>query len=104
MALVRGFDPEAGVVQVIVPKCQEDMLLGLKAERTVFVAGCCEMPEWAFVEDMYVAQHEGKSREEGEMPTWVQKEDVIDGMGYLNTVRRVRKFQTGEKPIAERDA
>ncbi|KAF9701293.1 hypothetical protein EKO04_000582 [Ascochyta lentis] len=101
-ALVRGFDPERRVVQVLVPKALEDAILGLKAERTVFVAGCADWPEWAYVEDAYLEQHEEetgerKLGERGELPTWVESEDVVDGMGYLNTVRRVRKFQTGEK-------
>lgn len=102
IALVRGFDPERGVVQVLVPKALEDALLALKAERTVFVAGCADAPEWAYVEDAYLGQHEeetGKRKvgERGELPTWVERKDVVDGMGYLNAVRRVRKFQTGEK-------
>lgn len=101
-ALVRGFDPERGVVQVLVPRALEDVMLGLKAERTVFVAGCVEAPEWAFVEDAYLAQYEEevgvrKVGGLGELPTWVEREDVVDGMGYMTTVRRVRKFQTGEK-------
>ena len=105
-ALVRGFDPERSVVQVLVPKALEDALLGLKAETTVFVAGCADAPEWAYLEDAYLAQHEEEVGErkvgsKGELPTWVEREDEIDGMGYLNTVRRVRKFQTGEKEKAD---
>ena len=101
-ALVRGFDPERGVVQVLVPRALEDVVTGLKPERTVFVAGCCETPEWAYVEDAYARQYEEevgerKVGERGELPVWVEKEGVVDGMGYLNTERRVRKFITGEK-------
>ena len=101
-ALVRGFDPERGVVQVLVPKAVEDAIGGLKTERTVFVAGCADTPDWAYVEDAYAAQYEEvagqrKVGSTGELPVWVEKEDVVDGMGYLDTVRRVRKFQTGEK-------
>jgi polynucleotide 5'-hydroxyl-kinase GRC3/NOL9 len=95
-ALVRSFNPERKVVQVLVPKSHEECLYGLVAERTVFVAGCSGTPEWAFMEDTYASQYDGKEKE-GELPIWVEKEDVIDGMGFLNTVRRVRKFQTGEK-------
>ena len=101
-ALVRGFDPERGVVQVLVPRALEDVVTGLKPERTVFVAGCCETPEWAYVEDAYARQYEEevgerKVGERGELPVWVEKEGVVDGMGYLNTERRVRKLITGEK-------
>lgn len=101
-ALIRGFDPERSMVQVLVPKAMENLMAGLKAERTVFVAGCCEMPEWSYVEDAYLRQYEEnagerKFGEAEELGTWVEREDVVDGMGYLNTVRRVRKFITGEK-------
>lgn len=101
-ALVRGFDPERGVVQVLVPKSLEDAMRGLNAKRTVFVAGCADAPDWAYVEDAYAIQYEEERGQRkvgsmGELPMWVEREDVIDGMGYLNTVRRVRKFQTGEK-------
>ncbi|KAJ4334771.1 Polynucleotide 5'-hydroxyl-kinase grc3 [Ascochyta clinopodiicola] len=101
-ALVRGVDPERGVVQVLVPKVLEEAMLGLKAERTVFVVGCADWPEWAYVEDAYLEQHEEETGERklggrGNLPTWVERENMVDGMGYLNTVRRVRKFQTGEK-------
>jgi polynucleotide 5'-hydroxyl-kinase GRC3/NOL9 len=82
-ALVRGFDPERRVVQVLVPKSHEGLLYTLAPERTVFVGGCCDAPEWAYVE-------EGT----GVDVPWVEDEGVVDAMGYLNTVRRVRKFQT----------
>lgn len=101
-ALIRGFDPERSVVQVLVPKALESAMEGLKAERTVFVAGCCETPEWAFVEDAYARQYEEtvgarKVGPAGKLDLWVEKEGVVDDMGYLGTVRRVRKFITGEK-------
>jgi polynucleotide 5'-hydroxyl-kinase GRC3/NOL9 len=86
-AMIRGFDPERRVVQVLVPKTHEALLYNLAPERTVLVSGCCDVPEWAFVEDAYAA--EGASG----LP-WVEDESTIEEMGYLNTVRRVRKFQT----------
>jgi polynucleotide 5'-hydroxyl-kinase GRC3/NOL9 len=97
-ALIRGFDPERRVVQVLVPKVCEDLLRELVPERTVFVAGCCEAPEWAYMEDAYAAQNAAEGAragaDSGELPLWVEKESVMDDMGYLNTLRRVRKFQT----------
>ncbi|KAF3004852.1 Polynucleotide 5'-hydroxyl-kinase grc3 [Curvularia kusanoi] len=101
-ALVRGFDVERGVVQVLVPEAMDEVMSGLKAERTVFAVGCVETPEWAYLEDAYAAQYEEEvgQRKVGSsagLPVWVEREDVVEGMGYLNTVRRVRKFITGEK-------
>lgn len=97
-ALIRGFEPERRVVQVLVPKIHEGLLYGMVPERTVFVSGCCDAPEWAYVEDAYA----GVSGEAGEVSgsdevvhaPWVDDVDRMDDMGYLNTVRRVRKFQT----------
>lgn len=101
-ALVRGIDPERGVLQVLVPPALEELMSGLVAERTVLVAGCVETPEWAYVEDAYLGAWEEEIGERkvgsgGELGVWVEREEVVDGMGYLNTVRRVRKFITGEK-------
>ena len=105
-AMIRGFDLEAKMVQVLVPKTHEALLHSLTPETTVFVAGCCDTPEWAYTEDAYGqldAQTgnmqvggrfvgEGVLMEGVEMPPWVEKKSVVDSMGYLNTVRRVRKF------------
>jgi polynucleotide 5'-hydroxyl-kinase GRC3/NOL9 len=97
-AMIRGFDPEKKVVQVLVPKTHEALLYNLAPERTVFVGGCCDVPEWAFVEDAYARKEAGAQEQSGfatkivdELP-WVEREDAMDEMGYLNTVRRVRKF------------
>jgi polynucleotide 5'-hydroxyl-kinase GRC3/NOL9 len=106
MALIRGFDLDAKVIQIVVPKTHEPLLRTLTPEKTVFVAGCCDTPEWAYTEDAYAqldartndAQLGGGSMKENvltegvELPPWVEKKSVMDGMGYLNTVRRVRKF------------
>ncbi|KAH6637711.1 hypothetical protein C7974DRAFT_450712 [Boeremia exigua] len=104
VALVRGFDPVRGVVQVLVPRALDGAMAELQAERTVFAVGCCERPGWAYVEDAYVRQYEeeaGERRfggdEDEETPVWVEREGVIDGMGYMGAERRVRKFITGEK-------
>ncbi|KAF1922637.1 uncharacterized protein M421DRAFT_426706 [Didymella exigua CBS 183.55] len=100
-ALVRGIDPVRGVVQVLVPKALEPLMEDLKPERTVFVVGCVETPGWAYVEDAYLGQYEEEIGERkvgsGVLGVWVEKEAVMDGMGYLGAVRRVRKFITGEK-------
>lgn len=100
--LVRGIDPKRGVVQILIPKALEDVVAGLKAERTVFAVGCTETAGWAFVEDGYARQWEEERGErkvggEGEKGIWVEREEVVEGMGYLGTERRVRKFIVGEK-------
>jgi polynucleotide 5'-hydroxyl-kinase GRC3/NOL9 len=100
-ALLRGFDPTNRVAQVVVPKPYECLLGDLKPERTVFVFGCCEHPEWAYKEDAYYRTSEQtKEVHLGERiavetmtPPWVHKASAMEEMGYLNTVRRVRKFQ-----------
>jgi polynucleotide 5'-hydroxyl-kinase GRC3/NOL9 len=89
-ALVRGFDPERRVVQVLVPKSHEALLHSLSPERTVLVGGCCEPPEWAYLED---ADATSTDVEASHIP-WVERSTCMDAMGYLSTVRRVRKFQT----------
>lgn len=104
-ALVRGIDPVRCVIQVLVPRALEALMADLVPERTVFAVGCAETPGWAYVEDAYLGQYEeevGERKVGGEMDhlamgVWVEKEHVLDGMGYLGTRRRVRKFITGEK-------
>ena len=91
-ALVRGFDAVRGVVQVLVPRTHEEVLYNIVPERTVMVGGCCEMPEWAYVEDAYAAKREMQGVRK-DMP-WVEDKTAMENMGYMNTVRRVRKFQT----------
>ena len=98
-AMIRGFDPEKRIVQVLVPKTHESMLYNLAPERTILVGGCWEMPEWAYMEDAWAeesaeANNTSTSQALGGAPLWVERENVVDDMGYLNTVRRVRKFQT----------
>ncbi|KAF2747562.1 hypothetical protein M011DRAFT_494320 [Sporormia fimetaria CBS 119925] len=90
-ALIRGWDPARKVVQVVVPPGWEDTVLGLEAERTVFVVGACEIPEWAYVEDAYFAA--GKQSGAQKLGPWVQRKEVVDGMGWLGVPRRVRRFQ-----------
>ncbi|KAF2263524.1 hypothetical protein CC78DRAFT_544912 [Lojkania enalia] len=89
-ALVRSFDPPHRTVQIIMPKTHEHLMYTLKPEHTVFVAGCCENPTWAFTEDAYYAESEGKGHDV--LPPWVETAEKIGEMGYLNTIRRVRKF------------
>ncbi|CAG5148499.1 uncharacterized protein ALTATR162_LOCUS2208 [Alternaria atra] len=94
-AMIRGFNPEKKIVEVLVPKTHESLLYNLSPERTIFVGGCCDVPEWAFLEDACAQEEAVKAKTTvGDVPVWVEKEDVVDGMGYLSTVRRVRKFQT----------
>ncbi|KAF2025035.1 hypothetical protein EK21DRAFT_93568 [Setomelanomma holmii] len=94
-ALVRGFDPARKVVQLLVPRTHECLLHTLTPERTVFVGGCCGYPDWAFVEQAHLAEA-GELGSDGIAPstTWVEEQLLVEDMGYLNTVRRVRKFQT----------
>jgi polynucleotide 5'-hydroxyl-kinase GRC3/NOL9 len=93
-ALVRGFDLERRIVQVLVPQAHDEDMYGLTPERTVLVGGCCDMPEWAYLEDACAAKMTARNGEEmGRIP-WVEEMGRVEGMGYLNTVRRVRKFQT----------
>jgi polynucleotide 5'-hydroxyl-kinase GRC3/NOL9 len=105
-ALIRGFDLDAKLIQIVVPKTHEPLLRKLMPETTVLVAGCCDTPEWAYTEGAYAqldartndVQLGGRSVSENvlmsgvDLPPWVDKKSTMDGMGYLNTVRRVRKF------------
>jgi polynucleotide 5'-hydroxyl-kinase GRC3/NOL9 len=97
-ALIRAFDPEKRVVQILVPKTHESLLRNLQPERTVLVGGCCDSPEWAYMEDANSrASAQGNSLlAQGETvhAPWVENTGRMESMGYLNTVRRVRKFQT----------
>ncbi|KAH7095212.1 hypothetical protein FB567DRAFT_22933 [Paraphoma chrysanthemicola] len=94
-ALVRGFDTVRKVVQLLVPKLHEDLLYSLSPERTIFVAGCCDNPEWAFIEDAHVAALTDGSNSHRALATpWVEGKSLLYDMGYLNMVRRVRKFKT----------
>jgi polynucleotide 5'-hydroxyl-kinase GRC3/NOL9 len=64
----------------------------------VFVGGCCDPPEWAYVEDAYIAGNSAERKRSTfvdiKNTPWVEERTRMDDMGYLNTVRRVRKFQT----------
>jgi polynucleotide 5'-hydroxyl-kinase GRC3/NOL9 len=93
--MIRGFNPEKKIVEVLVPKTHEPLLYNLSPERTIIVGGCCDVPEWAFLEDAYAQERGVKpATTVDNMPVWVEKADLVDDMGYLSTVRRVRKFQT----------
>jgi polynucleotide 5'-hydroxyl-kinase GRC3/NOL9 len=97
-AVVRGFDLERRVVRVLVPRTHETLLYNLSPERTVLVGGCCDPPEWAYLEDVHVrdvsAPRGGPLVSIAGYIPWVAERMRMDDMGYLNTVRRVRKFQT----------
>jgi polynucleotide 5'-hydroxyl-kinase GRC3/NOL9 len=101
-ALLRGWDPETRVAQLLVPKTHELLLHRLKPEKTVFVSGCCNTPEWAYTEDSYhkaaeirVAGEVGDQlvSEDVELPPWVARAEEVKSAGYLNAVRRIRKYQ-----------
>ncbi|KAL1800176.1 hypothetical protein ACET3X_000518 [Alternaria dauci] len=95
-ALIRGFNPEKKVVEVLVPNTHEPLLYNLSPERTIFVGGCGDVPDWVFLEDAYAQGEATKTAKTiDDMPLWVEKEGLVDDMGYLSTIRRVRKFQTG---------
>lgn len=105
-ALIRGFEPDTRIVQVLVPQTHDSILSTLSPENTVFVAGCCDTPEWAYAEDScfrfmkakeYMARNgefvgQDVEMDGVDMPPWVEKRTTVERMGYLNTVRRVRKF------------
>ena len=101
-ALLRGWDSENWAAQLLVPKTHEVLLHGLKPKKTVLVFGCCDTPEWAFTEDAYYKAAERKTNGEvgdqlvlgdAELPPWVARDEDVKNMGYLNTVRRIRKYQ-----------
>ncbi|KAH7085560.1 hypothetical protein BKA63DRAFT_499841 [Paraphoma chrysanthemicola] len=93
--LVCGFDIARKVVQLLVPKLHEDLLYSLSPERTIFVVGCCDTPEWAFMEDAHVAAlTDGGNFHRALATPWVEGKSLMYDMGYLNMMRRVRKFKT----------
>lgn len=100
-ALLRSWDPHNRTLQLVVPKTHEALLHGLVPEKTVFVFGCCETPDWAYMEDAYYeAAQRTKEKATGgailqdmDLPPWVERADEAEEWGYLNAVRRVRKFQ-----------
>lgn len=101
-ALLRGFDVNKRIAQLVIPKTHEALMHSLAPDKTVLVFGCCEHPEWAYSEDAYYEmsqqatnwQMEEKIVSEGlALSPWVTKATAIEEMGYMNTPRRVRKFQ-----------
>lgn len=104
-ALLRGLDLDRKVVQLIVPKTHKRLIHSLKPDKTVFVFGYCEHPDWAYTEDAYyyppgqsnegsipVNQIESGSQE---LAPWVAPASMIEDMGYLNVPRRIRRFHGG---------
>ncbi|KAF2129958.1 hypothetical protein P153DRAFT_339313 [Dothidotthia symphoricarpi CBS 119687] len=88
VGLVVGVEPGEGAVRVFVPRGVEGVLEELgRGGMVVGVLGCGGVGEWAVLEGV-----DGEGDREGEMPVWVQRRGVVEGMGYLNCVRRVRKF------------
>ncbi|KAF1966763.1 hypothetical protein BU23DRAFT_517392, partial [Bimuria novae-zelandiae CBS 107.79] len=74
-ALLCGIDPETHTLQLLVPTTHERLLEGLEPEKTVLVAGCCDTPEWAYMEDAY-AQVAQRRRELGERARFASNEMV----------------------------
>lgn len=97
-AMVRDFDPVNKLVRLVVPRIHEDLLQDLVAERTVLIGGCCEIPDWAFMEGTdpspLVASDVVASDAHDELLGWLERESSFEAAGYLHIVRRVRKFQT----------
>ncbi|KAF1956530.1 hypothetical protein CC80DRAFT_472017 [Byssothecium circinans] len=99
-ALLHSFQPEEKIVNIIVPKTREAVLRTLDPEATVLVAGCCEVPEWAYVEGAHFDAGQqvragpvvGGGGGGGTVGPWVESAGVVEGMGYLNVSRRVRRF------------
>ncbi|KAF2278541.1 uncharacterized protein EI97DRAFT_465822 [Westerdykella ornata] len=92
-ALVRGWDVSRGVVQLLVPKGVESVMTSLRSDRTVWVVGACEGAGWAYVEEAEYVRSEGGGVEGQELDPWVERREVVEGMGYLCVPRRVRRFQ-----------
>jgi polynucleotide 5'-hydroxyl-kinase GRC3/NOL9 len=99
-AIIREFDPGRKVVRLLLPSTCDSLLRSLSAERTVLVGGCCDMPEWFLLEDAYM-RDEGLAGDDsspngtpGHESHWVEKRSEAKSIGYLDTVRRVRKFQS----------
>ncbi|KAF1920427.1 hypothetical protein BDU57DRAFT_439926 [Ampelomyces quisqualis] len=90
-ALIRGFDVQKRLVQISVPQAHDDSMYTLIPERTVLVGGCCDPPEWAYLEDAHAATSTPSSQQTQNIP-WLETKDRTHHMGYLNTLRRVRKF------------
>lgn len=97
-AILREINPVDKTVQLIIPDLYRNVMQGLNAERTVMVGGCSALPEWAFLERMnkgYSILPEVCDMEcSKQYSNYLEQEAVIGAAGYLNTVRRVRKFQT----------
>ncbi|KAF2661588.1 hypothetical protein K491DRAFT_764896 [Lophiostoma macrostomum CBS 122681] len=97
-ALLRGWDFENRIAQLLIPKSHDFLVQDLDPKKTILVFGCCEYPEWAYTEDAYYAlANTAPSRyaANGSIapPSWVAPTATADQMGYLNVPRRVRKFQ-----------
>ncbi|KAF2000441.1 hypothetical protein P154DRAFT_576118 [Amniculicola lignicola CBS 123094] len=98
-AILRGWDPDKRVAQVIVPSTHEALIQDLNPKKTVVVFGCCEYPQWAYTENVY-REVEGKvntkvlaESNSQPLPPWVATTSSVKEMAFLNISRRVRKFQ-----------
>lgn len=102
-ALLRGWDFDHRIAQLLIPKSHEALVCDLEPRKTVLIFGCCEYPEWAYAEDAYhelanitTGTHAADSMVANgniTIPSWVAPAATSDQMGYLNVPRRVRKFQ-----------
>lgn len=91
-ALISSFDPDKNTVRVLVPRTHEPLLYTLFPEQTVFVGGCADVPEWAYAGNSLSVKRSGDG-DTSEL-LWMERTSAVERMGYLNTVRRVRKYQT----------
>ncbi|OCL12482.1 hypothetical protein AOQ84DRAFT_386102 [Glonium stellatum] len=120
LALLRGFDPDQKLVQLLLPPTHEDLIETLDPKKVIFVFGCCDTPAWSYLEDPhYDSYEEARERkawkdfkpddeddldievpEEWRMgepdiklPPWVAKVEELEKWGKMNMKRNVRKFQ-----------
>ncbi|KAF2018466.1 hypothetical protein BU24DRAFT_408373 [Aaosphaeria arxii CBS 175.79] len=99
-ALLRAWDPENRIAQLLIPKSLERAIRRLNPEKTVLISGCCDHPEWAYTEHDYYRLLRREDQvsatttvlQQSQSP-WVMPASTIKNMGYMNTTRRVRKFQ-----------
>ncbi|OCK84388.1 hypothetical protein K432DRAFT_389547 [Lepidopterella palustris CBS 459.81] len=120
LALLRGFEPESNLVQLLIPATHEHLVESLDPKKTVFVFGCCDHPDWSYLEDPHYDFYEEMRRRRAwkdlkpddeddvdealpsewrmgepnvKLPPWVAKAEELRKWNGLNMPRRVRRFQ-----------
>ena len=87
LALVRGVDVANKEIQLIVPMMTEQGARIFQNETHVLVRGQFDTPGWAYLEDIYRAEHDGDSALEDEERPWVSKSSRV---GVESSVWRLR--------------